>query len=75
MRIYTSKAHPVDLCRGCARGLTEDTAFQRWGHLGDVDDDDDRGNGFAFDAPHPDYDDVIGEYQCHDCGRELTERD
>jgi hypothetical protein len=73
MRLYTSTADPIDLCRRCAAGLTDAEAFDRWGHDGDGPDD--RGNCFAFDVEHPPYDDGEMHYTCDDCGRPLTLRD
>lgn len=68
-RIYTSQNDPLDFCKYCFP--TEDTARKDYGHLGNGPNG--RGNCFAWDAEHPNYDDE--EYTCDFCGEELTERD
>jgi len=69
-RIYTSESNPVDYCRSCFPKY-QDEAYGMHGHDGDGPDG--RGNCFAYDAEHPDYDGE--EYECDECGRTLTGRD
>ena len=69
-RIYTSANDPIDFCQRHFP-KTEAEAEARYGNLGDGPDG--RGNCFAYDAEHPNYG---GEdYRCHDCRKELTEKD
>lgn len=71
MRIYTSASDPLDFCAKCAP--TEEQAEAKYGNLGDGPDD--RGNCFAYDAEHPEYDDAEMGYRCEKCRRPLTGRD
>lgn len=66
-RIYTSESNPVDYCRPCFP-KSEEKAFALHGHDGDGPDG--RGNCFAYDAEHPDYEG--GEYTCVLCGEKLN---
>jgi len=68
MRIYTSANDPLDFCK--RHTPSEKTAEKRYGNVGDGPDG--RGNCFAYDAEHPDYD---GEHKCRSCGRVLDETD
>jgi hypothetical protein len=68
MRIYNGYNKPLDFCRDCAP--TESEAFQRFSA---GEGPDNRGNCYAYDAEHPDYED--GPYYCEDCGRVLNEQD
>lgn len=70
-RIYTSESYPVDYCRKCFP-RTEATAFAIHGHDGDGPDG--RGNCFAYNCEHPDYEgDIL--YYCSQCGKNLGARD
>ncbi len=69
MRIYTSASEPLDFCIYCKPG--EATAKTDYGNEGDGPDG--RGNCFAYDAEHPDYED--GGFYCEICGEELTWQD
>lgn len=72
-RIYDSTSSPRDFCMHCFDELfpDEEAARERFGNLGDGPDD--RGNCFAFDEEHPDYE---GEgYTCENCRRGLSRRD
>jgi hypothetical protein len=68
MRIYTSASDPLDFCSRHTPG--EVLAKKRYGNLGDGPDG--RGNCFAYDVEHPDYD---GEQRCATCRCKLSERD
>jgi len=68
-RIYDSANEPHDFCRACFP--LEMEADERYG--GEGDGPDGRGNCFAYDAEHPDYEGL--EYECEDCGEELGEDD
>jgi hypothetical protein len=68
MRIYTAKNDPLDFCDECAP--TEEEALELYG---EGEGPDGRGNCFAYDAEHPDYDD--DDYRCHECGTLLGEDD
>ena len=68
MRIYTSANDPLDFCRWHAP--SEFTAVKRYDNVGDGPDG--RGNCFAYDTEHPDYD---GDHKCHICKKILTEDD
>ena len=64
-RIYTSTSDPIDFCRRCFP--SEQNAEKKYGNMGDGPDG--RGNCFAYDAEHPDYE---GEdYQCEKCKKSL----
>jgi hypothetical protein len=69
MRIYTSESIPVDFCRDCFP--SEQEAIIEFGNQGEGPDD--RGNCFAYDEGHPDYDET--DYTCHRCGENLTGKD
>ena len=67
-RVRDSQSGPVDFCIEHFP-VTEEEAFEEFGNLGDGPDG--RGNCFAYNDDHPDYQ---GEgYTCHVCGKELTE--
>ena len=69
-RIYTSRSEPIDYCQDCFPH--EAKAEEAFGDIGDGPDG--RGNCFAYDAEHPDYE---GDpfYKCETCGRQLTAAD
>lgn len=69
-RIYTSDNSPLDFCKRCFP-KTEAIAFAEFGNVGDGPDG--RGNCFGYDTEHPPYGDI--GYDCHKCGKALTERD
>jgi len=68
-RIYTSASDPVDFHAECFP--TEGDAEEQFGNVGDGPDG--RGNCFAYDAEHPDYEEM--GYDCHRCGEPLTSQD
>jgi hypothetical protein len=69
-RIYTSANDPMDFCLKCFP-KTEAYAEELYGDLGDGPDG--RGNCFAYDEEHPNYD---GEgYRCTNCGKSLKLKD
>jgi len=70
-RIYTSQSEPLDFCLDCFP--LEAAAALIYGNLGDGPDG--RGNCFAYDAAHPNYEDDPGFYVCEICGEVLTSRD
>ncbi len=68
-RIYTSTSDPIDFCK--RHFPNEAKARLDFGKLGDGPDG--RGNCFAHNAEHPEYE---GEgYTCEVCNKELTEQD
>lgn len=68
-RVFTSSNDPLDFCRYCFP--TERQALSKYGNVGDGPDG--RGNCFAYDAEHPDYE---GEgYVCYRCRHELDRTD
>lgn len=69
MRIYTSESDPLDFCIHCQP--SEAAAEELYGDLGDGPDG--RGNCYAYDAEHPDYED--GGIYCENCGIELDWQD
>lgn len=73
-RIYTSTSDPVDFCRRHFP-LSEEHAFEKYGHLGDGPDG--RGNCFGYDEDHPDYeaDRFAFPYRCAVCQRVLRDAD
>ena len=68
-RIYTSTSDPLVFCHRCFP-KTEADAFEDFGNLGDGPDD--RGNCFGYDTGSPSYE--CDEYDCHECGRRLNDR-
>ncbi len=72
-RIYDSTNDPLDFCALCWLKFcpTEAIAIKRF-HGNGVGPDD-RGDCWAFDAEHPDYQGE--EYVCSTCGRELVKED
>lgn len=70
-RIYTSASDPIDFCK--KHFPSEADAEEEFGDVGDGPDD--RGNCFAYEAEHPPYDDLVGEYTCEVCNCELTAED
>jgi len=71
-RIYDSTSGPIDYCI-THFPKTEDIAFRLHGHKGDGPDG--RGNCFAYDAEHPDYEDDPSMYKCHACRKVLKDKD
>lgn len=69
MRVYASDNDPVDYCMACAP--SEAVAQERHGNVGDGPDG--RGNCFAYEAEHPDYEGDM--YKCAACRRQLNEYD
>lgn len=68
-RIYDSTSDPLDFCERCFP--SETYAIKKYGNLGDGPDG--RGNCFAYEADHPDYE---GEnYRCEKCHALLTNMD
>ncbi len=68
-RIYTSANDPLDFCWECFPD--EASAEEEFGDVGDGPDG--RGNCFAWDADHPNYDEC--DYHCHDCKESLETED
>jgi hypothetical protein len=71
-RIYASNNDPLDFCRDCFP-MTEEEAFEEYGNIGDGPDN--RGNCFAYEADHPDYEGWPEQYKCETCGGQLTKED
>lgn len=68
-RIYTSASDPIDFCS--AHFPKSEQQALRYANTGDGPDG--RGNCFAYDAEHPDYE---GEgYRCAACGKTLRDMD
>ena len=67
MRIYTSASDPLDFHPRCFPSLEE--AEKKYGNVGDGPDG--RGNCFAYDADHPDYEE-FDYYTCEKCGKTLA---
>ena len=69
-RIVTAANEPLDFCHQC---FPKDEAVARKRYAGTGEGPDDRGDCFAHEAEHPDYD---GEnYRCHRCKTPLCELD
>lgn len=68
-RIYSSVSDPIDFCQNCFPDESE--AYDEYGDLGDADDD--RGNCFLHNAPHPLYENT--DYTCDTCSKPLTKED
>lgn len=68
-RIYDSANNPINFCTDCFP--SEPDAQDEYGDVGDGPDG--RGNCFAYEAEHPDYD--YEEYTCEKCGKLLTSDD
>jgi hypothetical protein len=68
-RIFTSANDPLDFCLTCFP--SEQDALIEFGNVGNGPDG--RGNCFAYNAEHPDYD---GEdYECFFCSEPLISED
>jgi len=72
-RIISSESYPHDFCMQCWDALysTEEEAEEEFGDRGDGPDE--RGNCFAYNDDHPDYDDC--DYDCDKCHEPLTSFD
>lgn len=69
-RIVTAAGEPLDFCYHC---FPKSEAVARKQHAGAGKGPDDRGNCFAHEAAHPDYE---GEdYRCQKCKSPLSEMD
>lgn len=69
-RIYASNNDPCDYCAECYPN-EDSVTWHRLQNMGDGPDG--RGNCFADEADHPDYED--DEYHCQACGELLTNID
>lgn len=71
-RICDSSDEPHDFCKRCFP--SEVTAMRRFDSTEKFGEGPDgRGNCFAYDPAHPDYDDT--DYECETCGKALSNRD
>jgi len=68
MRIYTGNNSPIDFCEDCAPCESDATI-----EFGDGEGPDNRGNCFAYDAEHPNYE--TDYYTCHICSTVLFDED
>ncbi len=68
-RVYSSANDPLDFCEYCFPD--EDAALGVYGDVGAGPDE--RGNCFAYEADHPDYE--YEDYLCTECQAPLTEDD
>lgn len=68
-RIYNKQSDPIDFCN--KHFPNENDAIKKY----DVGDDgpDGRGDCFAYEADHPDYDTT--DYTCEICNKKLTSKD
>lgn len=68
-RVRASDSGPYDFCQECFPSEAE--ALEEFGDVGDGPDE--RGNCFAYEDDHPNYD--YCDYRCCRCRKPLTEQE